>query len=94
MSLLYLCVVLAGLAALLGFHRLLMGPRQADRVVALDVLFAVAVLLCVAAALITGRTAFLDIAIGLALVGFVGTLAWARLIDAGNVRGQDSGNQE
>jgi multicomponent Na+:H+ antiporter subunit F len=84
MNLLYLCVLLAGLAALLGFYRLLGGPRQADRVVALDVLFAAAILFCVAAALITGRTAFLDIAIGLALVGFAGTLAWARLIDRGN----------
>jgi multicomponent Na+:H+ antiporter subunit F len=84
MSPLYLCVLLAGLAVLPGCYRLLKGPRQADRVVALDLLFAAAVLLCAAAALITGRTAFLDIAIGLALVGFVGTLAWARLIDRGN----------
>lgn len=75
------CILLAGLAALLGFYRLLKGPRQADRVVALDVLFAVAVLLTVAAALVTGRTAFLDIGLGLALTGFVGTLAWARLIE-------------
>jgi multicomponent Na+:H+ antiporter subunit F len=81
MNLVYLCVLLAGLAALLGFYRLLRGPGQADRVVALDVLFAVAVMLCVCAALITGRAAFLDIALGLALTGFVGTLAWARLID-------------
>ena len=81
MNPIYICVLLAGLAALLGFHRLLKGPTQADRVVALDLLFAVAVLLCAAAALATGRTAFLDVAIGLALVGFVGTLAWARLID-------------
>lgn len=81
MNWLHLCVLLAGLAALLGFYRLLKGPSQSDRVVALDLLFAVAVLLCIAAALLTGRVAFLDVALGLALVGFVGTLAWARLID-------------
>lgn len=81
MMLLYGCVVLAGLAALLGFYRLLRGPTPADRVVALDLLFTVAVLVGIAAALITGRTAFLDVALGLALVGFVGTLAWARWID-------------
>lgn len=81
MMLLYGCVVLAGLAALLGFYRLLRGPTPADRVVALDLLFAVAVLVGIAAALITGSTAFLDVALGLALVGFVGTLAWARWID-------------
>lgn len=81
MTLLDGCVVLAGLAALLGFYRLLRGPTPADRVVALDLLFAVAVLLGIAAALLTGRTVFLDVALGLALVGFVGTLAWARWID-------------
>jgi multicomponent Na+:H+ antiporter subunit F len=37
--------------------------------------------LCVAASLGTGRTVFLDVAIGLALVGFVGTVGWARLIE-------------
>ena len=81
MTPLYFCVLLAGLAALLGCYRLLQGPGQADRVVALDLLFAVAVLLCIAAALITGHPAFLDVALGLALVGFVGALAWARLIE-------------
>jgi multicomponent Na+:H+ antiporter subunit F len=39
------------------------------------------VALCVAASLATGRTVFLDVAIGLALVGFVGTVGWARLVD-------------
>jgi multicomponent Na+:H+ antiporter subunit F len=85
MNLLNLCILLAGLAALFGFYRMLRGPSQTDRVVALDVLFAVAVLLSVTAALVTERTAFLDIALGLALIGFVGTLAWARLIDRPSV---------
>jgi multicomponent Na+:H+ antiporter subunit F len=90
MNLLDLCILLTGLAALFGFYRMLRGPRQTDRVVALDVLFAAAMLLAVIAALKTGRTAFLDIALGLALIGFVGTLAWARLIDRPSVsdRGQ------
>jgi multicomponent Na+:H+ antiporter subunit F len=57
------------------------GRTQADRVVALDILVAAAVVLAVAAALQTGRTVFLDVAIGLSLVGFVGTIGWARLID-------------
>ena len=81
MSLLYGCVALAGIAALLAFHRLLWGPSAADRVVGLDLMFAAAVLLCVASALITGRTAFLDVALGLAIAGFVATLAWSRWID-------------
>ena len=40
-----------------------------------------AVGLCVAAAMASGRELFLDVAIGVALVGFVATVAWARMID-------------
>jgi multicomponent Na+:H+ antiporter subunit F len=77
-----LLVVGALLAAALATVRLLSGPTQADRIVALDVLFSASIALAVAAALASGRTVFLDVAIGLGLVGFVATIAWARLIDA------------
>lgn len=75
-------MVLALAAALaLGVLRFLRGPDDADRVIALDILFAAAIGLCVAAALASGRVLFLDVAIGLALVGFVATVAWARMIE-------------
>jgi multicomponent Na+:H+ antiporter subunit F len=74
-------VLALAVAAALGVLRFLRGPSDADRVVALDILFAAAVGLCVAAALASGRVLFLDVAIGLALVGFVATVAWARMID-------------
>ena len=68
------CVVLGGL-------RFVRGPTDADRIVAVDILFATALALCAAAALATGRVLFLDIAIGVALTGFVATLAWARVVE-------------
>jgi multicomponent Na+:H+ antiporter subunit F len=80
MTLLMLCVLVAGVAALIGVYRLLAGPSSTDRVVGLDILFSVAVVLCLIAAWASRRTIYLDVAIGLALVGFVATLAWARLI--------------
>lgn len=86
MNSVWLFVVLAGLAAMPGFHRLLAGPTAADRVVGLDLLFAVAIVLSLLAALASGRTAYLDVAIGLAGVGFVATLAWTRLIRLGKER--------
>lgn len=84
-------VVLTTLAALVASYRLLLGPTSTDRIVALDVFLAAAMALCVAASLSTGRTVFLDVAVGLALVGFVGTLGWARLIDrsAATTTGED-----
>ncbi len=76
-----LLTVAALLAAALAGWRLVAGPTHADRIVALDIFLAAAVALAVAASLATGRTVFLDVAIGLALVGFVATLGWARLIE-------------
>ena len=70
----YVIVGLAVLAALFGFYRLLAGPTRADRVVAMDLLFAIAVVLCICAAMVSGSSAFLDVAIGLTLVGFVATI--------------------
>ena len=70
--------LLALCATLIATVRIVRGPRHADRVVALDIFLAAAVALCVAASLATRRTVFLDVAIGLALVGFVGTVGWAR----------------
>ncbi len=81
MSAVYLFVILAMLAALAGFYRMLAGPSRADRVIALDLLFAIAVLLCICAAAVSDSAAFLDVAIGLSLVGFLATIAWARLIE-------------
>ena len=81
MSLVYLLMLLLVIAGMAGFYRILAGPTRADRVIALDLLFAVAVILCICASLASGSTAFLDVAIGLSLVGFLATIAWARLID-------------
>jgi multicomponent Na+:H+ antiporter subunit F len=75
--LLLAALAVAGLAA----ARIVHGPHQADRVVALDLLLAAGVALCIAASLLSGRTVYLDVAIGLALVGFVATLGWARLVE-------------
>jgi multicomponent Na+:H+ antiporter subunit F len=75
-----LLVVGAVVAAVLASIRIVAGPTHSDRVVALDIFLAAAIGLAVAASLGTGRTVFLDVAIGLALVGFVATIGWARLV--------------
>jgi multicomponent Na+:H+ antiporter subunit F len=85
-------VALAIVATLLATVRMVRGPSRADRVVALDIFLAAALVLCVAASLSTGRTVFLDVAVGLALVGFVGTVGWARLIEgSASARSQEPG---
>ena len=79
-------IVASLLALALATVRLLKGPTSADRIVALDIFLAASVALCVAASLATGRTVFLDVAIGLAVVGFVATIGWARLVERAGPR--------
>ena len=75
-------VLTAGALLAAGFSsvRINNGPTNADRVVALDIFLAAAIALAVAASLATARTVFLDVAIGLGLVGFVATVGWARRV--------------
>ncbi len=80
MTLLPLFSLAAGLAALAGFYRLLDGPTLTDRVIGLDLLFAVAIVFSLIAAWTSESTVYLDVAIGLSLTGVVATLSWARLI--------------
>lgn len=72
---------LSAVALLLGLYRVVVGPRNADRIVALDIFFSAGVALCVLASWMVERTVYLDVGIGLALVGFVATVCWARMLD-------------
>jgi multicomponent Na+:H+ antiporter subunit F len=65
-------------ALVVGFLRLAMGPSLADRVVALDMMTITIVVFCGLFAISTRDAAFLDVAIVLALIGFLATVALAR----------------
>lgn len=85
MSLLGIALALAGLmvavAVGLTAWRMLRGPGIADRAVAFDLLGLLAVTGVALAALIGGHLALLDIALGLGLVGFIGTIGVAAFIE-------------
>lgn len=72
----------AYVAAFIALIRVVGGPSSSDRIVALDIFLASAIALCLASALSTGHTAFLDVGIGLALVGSIATIGWAGLVRA------------
>lgn len=76
-------VALPGLAlgAVLTTVRLLRGPSLPDRVVALDLLTTLGIGMACAWAMATDATAFLDVALVLALVAFLGTVAFARYLE-------------
>lgn len=71
---------LLSLALLLALVRIIIGPTLADRVLALDLLTIVAMGFIGAVAIRSGLTLYLDIAIALALLGFLATVAFARYI--------------
>ncbi|MBV7435023.1 hypothetical protein KRX19_08305 [Cardiobacteriaceae bacterium TAE3-ERU3] len=82
MTIVYAVAVVVILAAMLcAVVRVVLGPRDIDRVIALDVLLAAAVMLCVLAGLMSGRGVFVDVAVGLALVAFIGTVGWALILE-------------
>nr|WP_090593689.1 cation:proton antiporter [Pelagibacterium luteolum] len=68
------------LAFLVTIYRIIVGPTLPDRILALDLLIAVAIGYIVVIALRTGFTLYLDIAIALGLVGFLSTVAFARFV--------------
>ena len=69
-------LLLAGMV--LAFVRLLRGPTLPDRVVALDIMTTLMVGFTALFAIASGKSAFLDVGIALALVAFLGTVALAR----------------
>lgn len=72
---------LIALAALLGFVRLLRGPSLPDRVVAFDLLATLAVGISAVYSMAHDQPVFLDVAVVIALISFVGTVAFARYIE-------------
>lgn len=68
----------------LAFIRLYKGPTLADRVVALDLIAFITIGFIGVYTIFSQETAFLDIAITLALVAFLSTIAFARFILSGS----------
>ena len=69
------------LALVAAFVRVVIGPSLADRVLALDMIGLVSVSIIAAYAIASGQALFLDAAIALALIAFLGTVAFARFIE-------------
>nr|WP_272210626.1 cation:proton antiporter [Marinicella sp. W31]MDC2876527.1 cation:proton antiporter [Marinicella sp. W31] len=81
-----LSIAILSLALLLTAFRVIKGPTLPDRVLALDMLVAVAMGFIVVIAIRTGFTLYIDIAIALGLVGFLATVAFARFIRSSGMR--------
>jgi multicomponent Na+:H+ antiporter subunit F len=76
-----LALAMAGLALFLALFRLIRGPSLSDRVVALDLIGVIAVGIIAAYDILTEQPVLLDAATVVALVAFLGTVAFARYVE-------------
>jgi multicomponent Na+:H+ antiporter subunit F len=81
-----LSFILVMLGVVFAFVRLVIGPTLSDRVVALDMMTVLLVSFCGLYAIVSDETAFIDVAIVLALVGFLATVALARFVERRKAR--------
>ena len=79
-----LSLVMLGLALVIAFIRLVKGPTLPDRIVAMDLFGMLVVGLIVVLAGWSGVPATLDAAIVIALIGFLGTVAYATYVERGD----------
>lgn len=77
-------LVTLGLAVLVAMARLIKGPTLPDRIVALDLIGVLVVGLTAVMAGTTRVQATLDAAVVIALIGFVGTIAYAVYVERGH----------
>lgn len=82
----YASFVMVMLSLAIAFIRLAKGPTLADRVVALDMMTVTIIAVCGVVVVGTGVSALLDVALVLALVGFLATVALARFAERRDAR--------
>lgn len=70
-------ILILALCLLLALSGLIRGPSLANRVVSFDLLTTIGIGLIAVYAVMTDQPVFLDIAVVLALISFLGTIAFA-----------------
>jgi multicomponent Na+:H+ antiporter subunit F len=81
MVLTYFVIPVISISIFLVFIRLLKGPTIEDRVVAFDLLSSIAIGFLSIISIITASTAILDVGIIIALIVFLGTVAFAYYLE-------------
>lgn len=82
-----IALVLVSLALFLSALRMFRGPSLADRVVALELIASLMVGIIAVVSIVGDQPILIDVAIALALVGFLGAVAFARYMEKGTSAG-------
>jgi multicomponent K+:H+ antiporter subunit F len=78
-------VAMVSLALVLNLFRLIKGPDAPDRILALDTLYINALALIILLGIALGTRLYLEAALLIAVMGFVGTVALAKYVKRGSV---------
>lgn len=68
------------MAMVMASFRLVRGPTAADRIIALDLLAVVIVGFMASASVVFEQPVYLDVATALAVIAFIGTVAYSRFL--------------
>lgn len=77
----YIILPVLSFSVLIIFVRFVKGPTVSDRVVALDLLITTGVGIIAVYSIVTDQPTFLDIAMILALIAFLGTVAFSYYLE-------------
>ncbi len=77
----YVILPILAVSLLLVFIRLFKGPTIVDRVIALDLLITIGISVITVYSINTGKSTLIDVAMILALIAFLGTIAFSYYIE-------------
>jgi multisubunit Na+/H+ antiporter MnhF subunit len=80
-----MAVVILALCIIMAAYRVIAGPSQPDRVIALDVIAVNTVGLILVLGIESGSRAYVDAALVIALLSFLGTVSLAKYLAGGAV---------
>lgn len=80
----YIVVPILSLSVILILIRFIKGPSIIDRIIALDLIITTGIGFIGAYSILTNRSSFLDVAMILALIAFLGTVAFSYYIQKRN----------
>jgi multicomponent Na+:H+ antiporter subunit F len=77
----YVILPILSLSMVLTFVRFIKGPRVVDRVIALDLIITIGIGFITIFSIRSGKELFLDVAMILALIAFLSTVAFSYYLD-------------
>lgn len=82
-------IILVAIALIGLIYRLVKGPSAPDRVIALDSIGVSVIALVGLFSIYVGSNFFIDIALLLAILSFIGTIAFSKFIEKGEIIDRD-----